>query len=223
MRLILLGGPGAGKGTQAALLAKVLDIPQISTGDMLRSAVSDNSPVGIEAKKVMDAGELVSDDIIIELIKERIANQDCAKGYLFDGFPRTLNQLKAIVTHNMQIDAIINIEVSDEVIIQRIGGRRIHQASGRTYHTTCNPPKVPGIDDVTGEALMTRADDQESTLRRRLRIYHRQTDPIMQYLSRWHKINLCKGPLLVNVSGDDTVDVIQDSIRRQLNIEADSA
>jgi len=223
MRLILLGGPGAGKGTQAALLAKVLDIPQISTGDMLRSAVSDNSPVGIEAKKVMDAGELVSDDIIIELIKERIANQDCAKGYLFDGFPRTLNQLKAIVTHNMQIDAIINIEVSDEVIIQRIGGRRIHQASGRTYHTTCNPPIVPGIDDVTGEALMTRADDQESTLRRRLRIYHRQTDPIMQYISRWHKINLCKGPLLVNVSGDDTVDVIQDSIRRQLNIEADSA
>lgn len=199
-----------------------LGIPQISTGDMLRSAVARQSPLGNAAKKVMDAGELISDDIIIDLIKDRIAEPDCTDGYLFDGFPRTLTQLKAVVANNFQIDAIINIEVPDDVIIQRIGGRRVHKASGRTYHTTCNPPEVPDVDDVTGEPLVQRDDDRESTLKRRLRIYHRQTDPIMDYISRWHKINLCEAPLFINVAGDDTVNAIQSSIRQHLNLSTDN-
>jgi len=217
MKLILLGAPGAGKGTQAAFLTKVLGIPQISTGDMLRAAVTSQSALGIEAKAIMEAGELVSDDIIIQLVKDRITEPDCGNGYLLDGFPRTLNQLKAVVANNMQIDAFINIDVSDETIIQRIGGRRVHKPSGRIYHVTYNPPQSPDTDDVTGEPLSQRTDDKEETLKRRLRIYHQQTDPMMEYISKWDQTNDCEVPHFVSVSGNDSAELIRSSIIQKLS------
>jgi len=183
MRIILLGGPGSGKGTQAQFITEKYAIPQISTGDMLRAAVRDGTPVGIEAKQVMDAGGLVSDDIILGLIKERIALPDCANGFLLDGFPRTIAQAEGLEAMGVKIDNVIEINVADEEIVKRIAGRRVHPQSGRTYHVEYNPPKVDGIDDVTGEALIQRDDDKEETVRKRLCIYYEQTKPLVDYYS----------------------------------------
>ena len=181
MRIILLGPPGAGKGTQAQTLTKAFSIPQISTGDMLRAAIKAGTPLGLQAKAVMDAGKLVSDDIILGLVKERIAADDCANGFLFDGFPRTIPQAEALVEAGIAIDAVVELKVPDEKIVKRMSGRRVHLASGRTYHIVYNPPKVEGKDDVTGEDLVIRADDQEETVRSRLEVYHQQTEPLVAF------------------------------------------
>lgn len=183
MRIILLGSPGSGKGTQAQFITEKYGIPQISTGDMLRSAVREGSPLGVEAKKVMDAGGLVSDDIILGLIKERIKASDCKNGFLLDGFPRTIAQAEGLLAMGVDIDHVIEIQVDDEQIIKRMAGRRVHQQSGRTYHIEFNPPKVDGVDDVTGEALIQRDDDKEETVRKRLNVYHEQTKPLVDYYS----------------------------------------
>ena len=183
MRIILLGSPGSGKGTQAQFITEKYAIPQISTGDMLRAAVREGTPLGVEAKKVMDAGGLVSDDIILGLIKERIAQPDCVNGYLLDGFPRTIAQADGLNEMGVSIDTVIEIVVEDEEIVKRMAGRRVHLQSGRTYHVEFNPPKVEGIDDVTGEALIQRDDDKEETVRKRLNVYHEQTKPLVGYYS----------------------------------------
>ena len=183
MRIILLGSPGSGKGTQAQFITEKYGIPQISTGDMLRAAVREGTPLGIEAKKVMDAGGLVSDDIILGLIKERIALPDCKNGFLLDGFPRTIAQAEGLAAMGVNIDNVIEIVVEDEEIVKRMSGRRVHPQSGRTYHTVFNPPKTPGVDDVTGEPLIQRDDDQEETVRKRLNVYHEQTKPLVGYYS----------------------------------------
>ena len=183
MRIILLGSPGSGKGTQAQFITEKYGIPQISTGDMLRAAVREGTPLGVEAKKVMDAGGLVSDDIILGLIKERIAQPDCANGFLLDGFPRTIAQAEGLEAMGVTIDTVIEIVVADEEIVKRMAGRRVHLQSGRTYHVDFNPPKVDGIDDVTGEALIQRDDDKEETVRKRLSVYHEQTKPLVGYYS----------------------------------------
>jgi len=183
MRIILLGSPGSGKGTQAQFITQKYAIVQISTGDMLRAAVREGTPMGIAAKQVMDAGGLVSDDIILGLIKERIAQADCANGFLLDGFPRTIAQAEGLSAMGVKIDTVIEINVADEEIIKRMAGRRVHLASGRTYHTEFNPPKQPGIDDVTGEELIQRDDDREETVRTRLNVYHEQTRPLVDYYS----------------------------------------
>jgi adenylate kinase len=184
MRLILLGPPGAGKGTQANFIREKFGIPQISTGDMLRAAVKSGTPLGKEAKKVMDAGQLVSDDIIVGLVKERLKQSDCARGYLFDGFPRTIPQAEAMKTANVPIGHVLEIDVPDEEIITRMSGRRVHPASGRVYHVKFNPPKVEGKDDVTGEPLVQRDDDREETVRKRLEVYRAQTRPLVDYYKR---------------------------------------
>ncbi|NDH34996.1 MAG: adenylate kinase, partial [Betaproteobacteria bacterium] len=181
MRLILLGPPGAGKGTQAAIITKAFHIPQISTGDMLRAAVKAGTALGLEAKKVMDSGGLVSDDIIIGLVKDRLTHDDCANGYLFDGFPRTIPQAEALKAAGVQIDVVLEIDVPNEDIINRMSGRRVHTASGRTYHIHFNPPKVEGKDDETGEDLIQRDDDREETVRKRLEVYHAQTRQLVDY------------------------------------------
>lgn len=181
MRIILLGPPGAGKGTQAQNLTKAFDIPQISTGDMLRAAIKAGTPLGLKAKEVMDAGQLVSDDIIIGLVKERIAAPDCKNGFLFDGFPRTIPQAQALVDAGIAIDGVVELQVPDEKIINRMSGRRVHLASGRTYHIVYNPPKVEGKDDITGEDLVIRDDDKEETVRSRLEVYHQQTEPLVAF------------------------------------------
>ena len=183
MRLILLGAPGAGKGTQATFLKERFGIPQISTGDMLRAAVKAGTPMGLEAKKIMDAGGLVSDDIIIGLVKDRLNEPDCADGYLFDGFPRTIPQADALKSAGVALDFVIEVDVPEEEIIERISGRRVHPGSGRVYHTRFNPPKVDGIDDVTGEPLVQRDDDLEETVRKRLTVYREQTRPLVEYYS----------------------------------------
>ena len=183
MRIILLGSPGSGKGTQAQFITEKYAIPQISTGDMLRAAVRDGTPMGIEAKKVMDAGGLVSDDIILGIIKERITQTDCSKGFLLDGFPRTIAQAQGLDTMGVEIDHVIEINVADEDIIKRIAGRRVHPQSGRTYHVEHQPPKIEGFDDATGEVLIQRDDDKEETVRKRLSIYHEQTKPLVGYYS----------------------------------------
>src|ERR671939_230105 len=185
MKLILLGPPGAGKGTQANFIRQKCGIPQISTGDMLRAAVKAGTPLGLAAKKVMDSGALVSDDIIIGLVKERIAQPDCANGFLFDGFPRTIPQADAMKAAGVKLDYVLEIDVPDEAIIERMSGRRSHVASGRTYHIKFNPPKVPGRDDVTGEELVQREDDKEETVRKRLAVYQSQTRPLVAYYSDW--------------------------------------
>ncbi len=185
MNIILLGPPGAGKGTQATNICQKYSIPQISTGDMLRAAVKAGTPLGIEAKKVMDAGGLVSDDIIIGLVKERIQASDCENGFLFDGFPRTIAQAEALKSDGVKIDVVVEIQVPDEDIVERMSGRRAHLASGRTYHIVYNPPKVEGIDDITGEALVQRDDDNEETVRSRLTVYHEQTQPLVDYYQAW--------------------------------------
>ena len=208
MRLILLGGPGAGKGTQATFLCRHYGIPQVSTGDMLRAAVKAGTPLGIAAKKVMDAGSLVSDDIIVGLVKERIAQADCANGFLFDGFPRTITQADAMKQAGVKLDAVLEIDVPDSAIIERMSGRRAHLASGRTYHVVFNPPKVAGIDDVTGEPLVQRADDSEETVKKRLAVYHAQTRPLVDYYNRWAASGDPAAPRYRKIDGSGSVDDI---------------
>lgn len=212
MRLILLGGPGAGKGTQANLIKEKFKIPQISTGDMLRAAVKAGTPLGQQAKEVMEAGDLVSDDIIIGLIKDRIREPDCANGYLFDGFPRTIAQAEALQTEQIPVDYVVEIAVSDDEIIKRMSGRRVHLASGRSYHVIFNPPKIEGKDDVTGEPLIQRDDDKEQTVRKRLEVYHAQTEPLIRYYSDWSQGDDPAAPRYVRIDGIGTVDEIRNRI-----------
>ena len=208
MRLILLGAPGAGKGTQAAFICQKFGIPQISTGDMLRAAVKAGTAMGLAAKKTMDGGSLVSDDIIIGLVKERLTQPDCAKGFLFDGFPRTLPQADAMKAAGVKIDVVLEIDVPEEAIIERMSGRRVHLASGRTYHVKYNPPKVAGRDDATGEPLIQRDDDKEDTVRKRLQIYRDQTRPLIDYYAQWAAGGDAAAPRLVRVSGTGSVEQI---------------
>jgi adenylate kinase len=212
MRFIFLGPPGAGKGTQASFITKKYAIPQISTGDMLRAAIKAGSELGLKAKKIMDAGQLVPDDVIIGLVKTRIEQPDCAGGFLFDGFPRTLAQAEAMKTAGVQIDYVIEIAVPDEDIVERMSGRRVHTASGRTYHIKFNPPKVADKDDLTGEPLVVRQDDQADTVKERLRVYHAQTKPLIEYYSNWASQGDPKAPRHRAVSGIGTVDQIRDRI-----------
>ena len=212
MRIILLGPPGAGKGTQATFIKENFNIPQISTGDMLRAAVKAGTPLGIEAKKVMDAGQLVSDDLIINLVKERLTEGDCAQGYLFDGFPRTIPQADAMKDADVAIDYVLEIDVPAEEIILRMSGRRVQEASGRTYHIVFNPPKVEGKDDVTGEDLIIRADDVEATVRKRLDVYQEQTRPLVDYYGKWSDSGDAKAPQYRKVSGLGTVEEIRTRI-----------
>lgn len=216
MRVILLGAPGAGKGTQAQYICKAFQIPQISTGDMLRAAVNAESPLGLAAKQVMDAGRLVSDDIIIGLVKERLEQSDCANGCLFDGFPRTIPQAEALRDSGVQIDHVVEMDVDDEAIIERMAGRRVHLASGRTYHVIYNPPKRDGVDDVTGEPLIQRDDDREEVVRDRLSVYHEQTEPLIHFYGSWAKSDAAEAPTLTRISGIGTVEEIRDQIIRAL-------
>ncbi|KRT55544.1 Adenylate kinase [endosymbiont of Ridgeia piscesae] len=209
MRVILLGGPGAGKGTQANYIKEKYSIPQISTGDMLRAHVKQGTDLGKAAKKIMDEGGLVSDDIIMGMVKERIAQDDCANGYLFDGFPRTIPQAEALKEAGVPIDAVVEIDVPDEEIIKRMSGRRVHLASGRTYHVTFNPPKVEGKDDETGEDLIQRDDDQEETVKARLKVYHDQTEPLITFYTKEADAGSCK---YIKINGVGGVDEIRDQI-----------
>ena len=208
MRLILLGAPGDGKGTQAAFICEKFGIPQISTGDMLRAAVKAGTPLGLQAKAVMDAGQLVSDELIINLVKDRIAQPDCAKGFLFDGFPRTIPQADAMKAAGVKLDYVLEIDVPFEAIIDRMSGRRSHPASGRTYHVKFNPPKVEGIDDVTGEPLVQREDDKEETVKKRLQVYSDQTRPLVDYYSNWAKAEPQAAPQYRAISGTGSVEEI---------------
>nr|WP_067289539.1 adenylate kinase [Marinobacterium profundum] len=212
MRIILLGAPGAGKGTQAQYLTEKFNIPQISTGDMLRAAVKAGTPLGVKAKAVMDAGQLVSDDIIIGLVQERITQDDCANGFLFDGFPRTIPQADALKNAGVQIDAVIEIDVDNEEIIKRMSGRRVHPGSGRTYHLLFNAPKVEGKDDVTGEELIQRVDDEEETVRARLKVYDEQTAPLINYYKGWGESDAATAPRYVYIPGVGSVEQIRDNI-----------
>lgn len=211
MRLILLGAPGAGKGTQATYIKEKFNIPQISTGDMLRAAVKAGTTLGLEAKKFMDAGGLVPDEVIIGMIKERIKDTDCKDGFLFDGFPRTIPQAEAMKQAGVDIDYVVEIDVPDEEIIKRMSGRRMHLASGRTYHVVFNPPKVAGKDDVTGEDLVQRDDDKEETVMKRLEVYHNQTKPLVSYYSDWAKSSE-KAPKYVRIAGIGAVEDIKKQI-----------
>ncbi len=212
MRLILLGGPGAGKGTQANLIKEKHQIPQISTGDMLRAAVKAGTDLGRKAKAFMDSGGLVPDEVIIGLVKERIKEPDCEKGFLFDGFPRTIPQADAMREAGVPIDAVVDIDVPDEEIIRRMSGRRAHLTSGRTYHIIFNPPKVEGRDDVTGEPLVQRDDDREETVRKRLEVYHDQTEPLIDYYKKWESSGGAGAPTYVRIKGVGNVDEIRDQI-----------
>ncbi|XZG71583.1 adenylate kinase [Chitinibacteraceae bacterium HSL-7] len=209
MRLILLGAPGAGKGTQANFIKEKFNIPQISTGDMLRAAVKAGTPLGLEAKAIMDAGGLVRDDIIIGLVKERIAEADCANGFLFDGFPRTIPQAEAMIAAGVDIDYVVEIDVQDAVIVERMAGRRVHVASGRTYHVKFNPPKVEGKDDVTGEDLIQRADDEEATVLKRLAVYHEQTEVLVGFYGKMAESGAPNAPKYVKINGVGDVDAIR--------------
>ncbi|MGN2392588.1 adenylate kinase [Pelomicrobium sp. G1] len=212
MRLILLGPPGAGKGTQAAFITERYGIPQVSTGDMLRAAVKAGTPLGKLAKEKMEAGALVPDDLIIQLVKERIREPDCANGFLFDGFPRTLPQAQAMRDEGVKIDYVLVLEVPDEEIITRMAGRRVHLPSGRTYHVKFNPPRVPDRDDLTGETLVQREDDREETVRERLRVYHAQTKPLVDYYFRWAAEGDPSAPKVAKVAGTGNVEEIRDRI-----------
>jgi adenylate kinase len=206
MKIILLGMPGAGKGTQARFLIEKYGIPQISTGDMLRAAIKAGSPLGVKAKSFMDRGALVPDEIVIELVKQRVKEPDCAKGFIVDGFPRTIPQAQALRDAGIDIDYVVEIDVSDAEILRRMAGRRVHLGSGRTYHVEFNPPKVAGKDDVTGEPLVQRADDKEETVRERIATYHAQTKPLIDYYSKWSASGDARAPRHVRVSGLGTVD-----------------
>ncbi len=211
MRLILLGPPGAGKGTQAAFICAQHAIPQISTGEMLRAAVAAGTPLGRKARRVMDAGELVDDDTIVALVKQRIGEPDCRRGFLFDGFPRTIPQAQAVVDAQVNIDHVVQIRLSDDVVVERISGRRVHEASGRTYHVTFNPPRIPGVDDESGEPLIQRDDDQEHTVRERLRVYHEETHPLVLFYQR-----LSASSSLRFTAVDGSVGV--DEIKREISV-----
>jgi adenylate kinase len=212
MRLILLGPPGAGKGTQAAFIRERFGIPQISTGDMLRAARAAKTPLGIEAGKIMDAGQLVSDEIIIGLVRERLKAPDCARGYLFDGFPRTIPQAEALKSAQVALDYVLEIDVPDEEVIARMSGRRVHPASGRSYHVAFNPPRVAGRDDETGEPLVQRDDDREETVRQRLEVYRRQTRPLVDYYGRWAASGDAAAPRYRKISGLGAVDEIRSRV-----------
>jgi adenylate kinase len=212
MRLILLGGPGAGKGTQATYIKEKFGIPQISTGDMLRAHVKNGTALGVAAKKIMDSGALVSDDIIIGMVKERIAEPDCAKGFLFDGFPRTIPQADAMKHAGIKLDYVVEIAVDDAEIIERMSGRRSHLPSGRTYHVKFNPPKIAGKDDVTGEELVQRVDDQEETVKKRLDVYHEQTEPLISYYGKWAASGEANAPRYVKILGVGKVEDIRDKM-----------
>lgn len=209
MRIILLGGPGAGKGTQSQYICETFGIPQISTGDMLRAAVKAGTPLGIEAKEVMDAGELISDDIIIGLVKERITEADCRDGFLFDGFPRTIAQADAMRDTGVSIDHVIEIAVDDEVIVNRMAGRRVHLSSGRTYHISFNPPQQEGVDNTTGEPLIQRDDDKEETVRNRLSVYHEQTAPLIEYYQSNESKELGVG--YTKIDGTQSVETVREA------------
>lgn len=217
MRLILLGPPGAGKGTQAAFITEKFGIPQISTGDMLRAAVKAQTPLGIEAKKVMDAGGLVSDEIIIGLVRDRLQQPDCQNGYLFDGFPRTIPQADALKQANVALDYVVEIVVPEENIIERMSGRRVHPASGRSYHVKFNPPKTPDTDDITGDPLVQRDDDKEETVRHRLNVYRDQTSPLVDYYSRWAESGDPQAPAYRQLSGLGSVEEIRERVFKALS------
>lgn len=217
LRIILLGCPGAGKGTQAKFIVEKFHIPQISTGDMLRAAVKAGTPLGLAAKQVMDSGKLVSDDIIIELVKDRIQQSDCKDGFLLDGFPRTVPQAEALRKQNVCIDYVIEIAVEDEEIIKRLSGRRIHLASGRVYHALYQPPLIAGHDDITNEPLVQREDDREETIRKRLEVYHQQTKPLLAYYEQWNAKGDSQAPHYVRIDGRNSVDQVRDEIYAVLN------
>ena len=219
MRVVLLGGPGAGKGTQAAYIAGRYGIPQISTGDMLRAAIRSGSELGAEAKVLMDAGRLVPDEIIVDLVAERIAADDCASGYLLDGFPRTIPQAEAMREREIRIDAVVEIAVPDEDIIERMGGRRVHPGSGRTYHVRFNPPAREGIDDVTGEPLVQRDDDREATVRHRLNVYREQTAPIVEYYRRWEADDRHSALRVSRIDGLGSLSDVRDRVFAALDAE----
>ncbi|WP_131775686.1 adenylate kinase [Legionella impletisoli] len=208
MRLMLLGGPGAGKGTQAAKLVDQYNIPQISTGDMLRAAIAAKTELGLSAKKIMDAGQLVSDEIMIKLVKERLRQEDCNHGFLLDGFPRTIVQAEALKNAGIELDHVIEIAVGDEEIVKRISGRRIHPGSGRVYHVEYNPPQEPGVDDATGEDLIQREDDREEIIRNRLEVYHKQTEPLIQYYKNWAANDPANAPEFHSIEGKGSVEEI---------------
>jgi adenylate kinase len=208
MRLILLGPPGAGKGTQAAFIREKYGIPQISTGDMLRAAAKAGTPLGLAAKKVMEAGHLVSDDVIVGLVRERLKQPDCAKGYLFDGFPRTIPQAEAMKAAQVPLDYVLEIDVPDDEIIVRMSGRRVHPASGRTYHTRFNPPKRDSLDDLTGEPLVQRDDDREETVRKRLEVYRAQTRPLVDYYKAWAAAGDSRAPSYRKIAGSGPVEQV---------------
>ncbi len=212
MRLILLGGPGAGKGTQAAFIAERFSVPQISTGDMLRAAVKAGTALGREAKIVMDTGGLVSDELILDLVKERIAEPDCTNGFLFDGFPRTIAQAETLKEQGVGIDYVVEIAVDDSEIIRRMSGRRVHPASGRTYHIAFNPPKTAGKDDLTGENLIQREDDQEEVVKKRLNVYHEQTEPLIVYFRAWQESGDEAAPKFVRIDGIGDVERVREDI-----------
>ena len=212
MRVILLGGPGAGKGTQAAMVCKHFDMPQISTGDMLRSAIAERTEIGVRASQLVDSGELVPDEIIIGMVKQRIKSADCKSGFLLDGFPRTVPQAQALRREKIKIDLVIEIAVDDQEVLRRMTGRRVHLPSGRTYHVEFNPPKQPGIDDVTGEPLVQRADDDIETVRERLKVYHKKTAPLIDYYICWAAKNDTVAPGYARVSGIGSVRFVSDSI-----------
>jgi adenylate kinase len=215
MRLILLGPPGAGKGTQAAFVTEAFSIPQISTGDMLRAAVKAGTPLGMQAKKIMDSGQLVSDDLIIGLVKDRLKQPDCGQGYLFDGFPRTIPQADALKDANIGLDFVVEIEVPESDIIERMSGRRVHPASGRSYHLRFNPPKHPGVDDITGEPLVQREDDREATVSHRLAVYRDQTSPLVSYYAKWAESDP-KAPRYRKISGVGSVEEIKGRLFQSL-------
>ena len=220
MKIILLGPPGAGKGTQAASIVEAFGIPQISTGDMLRAAVKAQTPLGIEAKKVMDAGQLVSDDIIIGLVKERILQDDCINGFLFDGFPRTIAQAEAMKSAGVDIDVVLEIKVPDDEVVKRLSGRRVHVDSGRTYHVVFNPPKTEGKDDVTGEDLIQRDDDSEETIRNRLAVYHDQTKPLTTYYQDWSATGDVNAARYASVEGVGDVSQITENVLTAIKIKS---
>ena len=212
MKIILLGMPGAGKGTQARFLNEQYGIPQVSTGDMLRAAIKDGTPLGLQARSYIDRGALVPDDVVIALVRDRISERDCANGFIFDGFPRTLAQAEALRRSGIDVDFVANIEVSDEEILRRLGGRRVHPASGRTYHVVFNPPRVPGRDDVTGESLVQRRDDRDETVRERIATYHDLSRPLVDYYAQWHRSGDPRAPLYVRVNGSGSVEQVRDGM-----------